>query len=180
MKLMDFIEKSHSKAMCAKVVHWVSKNPQRFGQLVSLVLIGTTEAQQRAAWPMSYCVEAHPELAKPHLQSLVKNLRHANLPDAVIRNTVRLLQYTSIPKALQGEVTDHCFRYVADPKAPTAVRAFSIGVLSNLVKELPELAGELSIILEDQLPYGSPGFASRARKLLRQLQSSSNMKAGKP
>ena len=40
----------------------------------------------------------------------------------------------------------------------------------NLSKTLPELKNELTPIIEDQMPHGSPAFISRARKALKELR----------
>jgi len=42
-------------------------------------------------------------------------------------------------------------------------------VLHQLIQTIPDLKKELKIILEDQLPYASPAFTVRARKILKQL-----------
>ncbi len=169
MKLMKILEKENSKTMCTLVLDWVGTNPARFGQLVTLLLKGKPVIMQRASWPLSLCVEAHPILAQPHLKVLVHNLRRPNLHDAVRRSTMRLLQYVAIPKSLQGEVTNRCFTYLTDQRETIGVKVFSMTVLSVLSKQLPDLGRELRMILEDQLPYASPGYASRARKTLTQL-----------
>jgi hypothetical protein len=90
--------------------------------------------------------------------------------DAVKRNVVRLLQFIEIPKQLQGLTADICFRFFHNKREPIAVRVFSMTVLSNLAKKLPELKNELIPLIEDQLPYGSAGFISRGRKVLRELK----------
>jgi hypothetical protein len=79
------------------------------------------------------------------------------------------MQYTDVPKRLQGRVIDLCFKYLSDKKEAIAVRAFSMTVLANLTKDSDELRKELKIVIEDHLPYGSPGFTARARKVLKQI-----------
>lgn len=122
--------------------------------------------QVRAAWPLSYCVQHHPGLAQPHLKHLVRYLRQRGIDDAVKRSIVRLLQFVDIPKGLQGEVADCCFALVADPHEAPAIRAFSMTVAEHLTRSNPELRRELCLILEDQLPYATAAFTSRARKIL--------------
>jgi hypothetical protein len=43
-------------------------------------------------------------------------------------------------------------------------------VLANLAKKLPELKNELVPLIEDQMPFGSAGFISRGRKVLKELK----------
>ena len=101
---------------------------------------------------------------------MINYLLKPGIHDAVKRNIVRLLQFISIPRSLQGKVADICFNYLNNPKEAIAVRVFSMTVLANLSTENPELKNELIPLIEDQLPFGSAGFRSRGIKVLRKLR----------
>ncbi len=164
------IKKEHSKAHCNKIVNFLGKDPKRFKNLIDAFLTGPYRITQRAAWPLSYCVELHPELIKPHLKRVLKYAKKPDVHDAVKRNIIRLLQFIEIPKSMQGVVVDVCFTFLKNPKESVAIRIFAITVLTNLSNILPELKNELIPIIEDQLPYGSAGFISRGRKALLELK----------
>lgn len=170
MKLRDEILKEHSKAQCNKIVKWVGSNQQRFDELFNLFLTDEYRVVQRAAWPMSYCVDTHPELISKHWKKLLANLKKPNLHDAVKRNSIRLMQYIELPEKFHGEIMDCCFTYLESPKEPLAVKCFSMSVLASLAKYYPEIKAELKLIIEDQLPDQSAGFKSRAKCVLKQLQ----------
>ncbi len=170
MNLVKALLKEHSKAQCNRIVEYIGTDKDRFRELVEVFTTGTYRITQRAAWPLSYCAEYHPELIKPHLKKLIHNLNQPGLHDAVKRNTVRFLQFTSIPKSLQGITAQVCFDLLQNRKEAIAVRVFSMTVLANIAKHQPELKSELKIIIEDTLPYGSPGFVSRGRKILKGLK----------
>lgn len=169
MNAMQLLLSAHSTVMRDQVIAFVGKDTRRFASLVDLFLNGSAMISQRAGWPLSHCVEHHPHLIKPHLRKIVRNLRKRGLHDAVKRNTMRLLQFIDIPTSLQGEVSVRCFDYLPDPKEPIAVRVFAMSVLARIAQQQPELQTELRLVLEDQMPFASPGFTSRARKTLRQL-----------
>lgn len=169
MNLVKELLKAPSQAQRNKIVTYVDAHEDRFAQLVDIFLTGTYRVVQRAAWPLSYCVQEHPHLIKPHLRKLLLNLERDGLPDAVKRNTLRLMQFIEIPKAMQGLAADICFRFLANPQEPVAVRVFSMTVLGNLAGRQPFLKKELKILIEDQLPYASAGFTSRARRVLKTL-----------
>jgi len=170
MNLVATLAKEHSRAQCDRIVRYVGDNPVKFAELVSVFLAGPYRITQRAAWPLGYCAETHPNLIRPHLKKIVRNLKNPDLHDAVRRNTVLLLQFVEIPRSLQGEVASHCYAMFRDPKAPIAIRVFSMTVLTRIAQVQPELKSELKIMIEDQLLYASSGFLSRARKVLKQLQ----------
>lgn len=168
MNLEKEILKEHSKRQTLKIVNYIGNNPERFHELIKLVTKGTHRVSQRGSWPLSVCIERHPELVLPHLTTLLKLLERKNMHEAVKRNIVRLLQYIDIPKRHYGKITNTCFELM-DPKEPIAVRVFSMSVLANIAAHEPDLKKELRIVIEDQLPYASAGFRARARRVLKTI-----------
>ena len=167
MNLRQTILSDHSKATCNKITKWIGNSQQRFDELFDLFLHDEYRVVQRAAWPLSYAVIAHPELIKKHFARLIKNLRQPGLHDSVKRNTIRLLQGISIPQRFHGDVMNLCFDYIASTDEPVAVKAFSLTVLENLSRQYPEIRQELKTIIEDRWDYESAAFKSRARKILK-------------
>lgn len=172
MDIRKELSREHSRAKTMKIVDYVGNNPARLKVLVDIFLTGPYRITQRAAWPLSYCAEREPELIIPHLKTILNYLKKPGIHDAVKRNTVRLLQFIEIPKRHQGQVADICFGYLQDPKEPVAIRAFSMTVLASIARQNPDLRQELAILIEDQLPFGSPAFVSRGRKVLKEIRPS--------
>jgi len=169
MKLRETILAEHSKATCNKIVKWVGSSQERFDELFDLFLHDEYRVVQRAAWPVSYIVIAHPLLIKKYFTKLIKNLQQPGLHDAVKRNTVRLLQHIDIPKKFHGEIMNICFDYIASPKEAVAIKAFSLTILQNLSKEYPDIKQELKAIIEDRWDSESAAFRSRAKKILKEF-----------
>ena len=167
MDLRRTILAEHSKANCNKIVKWIGHSQGRFTELFNLFLHSEYRVNQRAAWPLSYCVIAHPNLISPHLAKLVKNLHKPGIHDSIKRNTVRLLQHIDIPKKFHGEVMDICLHYIATPNEPVAVKAFSLSILHNLSQQYPEIKKEVKLIIEEQWPYETAAFRSRAKKFMK-------------
>jgi hypothetical protein len=170
VNLLELILRQPSKATATKIAGYIGNDPARFSELVGLFLAGPYRITQRAAGRLGHCLQHHPELIKPHLKKILDQLGRPGIHDSVKRNIVRLLQGIEIPKSLQGKTADACFAYLGNPKEPIAVRVFSMSVLANLAKESPELKNEIIPLIEDQLPFGSAGFRSRGRKVLRELR----------
>lgn len=169
MKLRDQILKEHSKANCDIIVNWVGDSQQRFDELFDLFLNDEYRVVQRAGWPLSYAVSAHPKFIQKHFSRLLKNLQKPGLHNAVRRNTVRLLQDVTIPQKFQGQVMDLCFEYINSPTEAIAVKAFALTVLDNLSQQYPEIKPELRTIIEDRWDYETAAFRSRAKKILKKL-----------
>jgi hypothetical protein len=170
MNLVKALLKEHSKAQCNRIVKYIGTDKGRFSELVQVFTTRADRVSQRAAWPLSYCAELHPELLKPHLKNVIQNLNRPGLHDAVKRNTLRFLQFIPIPKSLQGTTTHICFDLLQNRKEAIAVRVFAMTVLANIAKSQPDLKSELKIIIEDNMPIGSAGFVSRGRKILKELK----------
>lgn len=152
------------------IVKWVGNNQSRFDELFHLFLQDEYRVVQRAAWPVSYCVEAHPPLIDKHWKKLMDNLKKPGLHNAVKRNSVRFMQDIKLPEKYHGQIMDICFQFLEAPGEALAVKVFSMTVLANLAKFYPEIKPELILVIEDQLPHQTPGFKSRARQVLKQLE----------
>ena len=166
MEFRDIILAGHSKAQIKAIIKWVGDSQDRFDALFHLFLNEECRVVQRAAWPISYCVIEHPELIKKHFRNLITNLYNTNLPNAVKRNTVRLLQYVEIPETFQGEIMKLCFDYISTPTEAPAVKAFALTILQNLAQTYPDIKEEVKIIIENRWEAETPAFRSRAKKFL--------------
>ena len=169
MDLRKEILQEHSKAQTEKVVNYVGDNKDRFAALMTLFVGDEYRVTQRAGWPLSYCVERHPELIKPYFKQIVALLEKPATHNAVHRNILRLLQYVKIPKAYHGRVMNTCFEMVASHEVEVAIKAFSLTVLENMTVDYPEIKPELKLIIEERWPYETAAFHSRAKKILKKL-----------
>ncbi len=171
MDLKKRLELGHSETQTCEMVEYVSGKPKLFKELVEVYLKGPYRLTQRAAAPLTLCVEQWPYLIDPHIQTLLKYLEQPNVHPAIVRNTVRLFQLIDIPKRYQGRLADLCFKYLLDVNEAIAIRVYAMTVLGHISRGRPDMERELKIILEDHLPYGSPGFRSRALKILQAMKS---------
>jgi hypothetical protein len=90
--------------------------------------------------------------------------------DALKRNAVRILQFADIPRGLQGIVANICFELISSPDESIAVRTFSMTVLAKIARKEPELKKELDIAVRQMLPYATPAFRARAKKVLKKSE----------
>lgn len=169
MNLREEILKEHSKAQCNKIVKWVGADQQRFNELLFLFLHDEYRVVQRASWPVSNCVIAHPVLISKHWKKLISNLKKENLHDAVKRNSLRFMQDMEIPVKFHGELMNLCFTFLESPRESLGVKVFSMSVLGNLAKIYPDIIPELKLIIEEQLPQASAGFKCRAKNVLKSI-----------
>jgi hypothetical protein len=166
MNLRDEILAEHSKRQTAKVVDWVGDDPERFAELMKQFLGPVYRITQRAGWPLSNCVERHPNLIKPYFGKLLAQIDRDDVHVAVKRNVVRLLQFVDIPPRYQGRIFEACYSLLDDPNEPVAVRCFSMTVAAKIAKDSPELMDELRLVAAKYPHLSTAGFRSGARRVL--------------
>jgi len=168
MDLTKEILQIKSKESVDDLAKHLTKDTGDFHQLMKIFLGSNTRITPRAAWIMSKCHDINPHLVKPFIPDMVKNLQN-DVPDGVKRSTLRALQNVKIPTNIQGVLTSICFKFLNSPAEAVAIKVFSMTVLSNIAEKYPDLKTEIKLIIEDQMPYGSAGFKSRGRKILKKL-----------
>jgi hypothetical protein len=166
MNIRDALLEVHSKAQATKIANYVGDDPARFAELMTHMLGPVYRLSQRAAWPVSYCVERHPGLIGPYWGKLAHQLERADAHVAVRRNVARLLQFVEIPKRYQGRIFDACYNLLADPAQPVAVRCFSMTVAAKIANDSPELMDELRLVAAKYPHLATAGFRSRSRRVL--------------
>jgi hypothetical protein len=166
MNLKDLLLAEHSRKQCDRITAFIGDDKRRFAELMELFLSGEYRLTQRAAWPVSYCVRKYPELIRPYFKPLLDNLAKKNLHDAVIRNSVRLLQEVTIPKKFQGQLMSICFGFIQSNETAIAIKAFSLTILRNMTRQYPEIIPELKLIIGERWEIESAAFRSRAKKIL--------------
>lgn len=166
MNIREALVAEHSKQQTMKIVHYVDGDPVKFRELFELMIGPVYRITQRAAWPLSYCIEEHPDLIKPYWGKLVDQMERVDAHIAVRRNVVRLLQFVEIPKRYQGRIFDACYGLFADTTQPVAVRCFSLSVAANLAKDKPELIEELRLVAAQHPETATAGMRARFRNVL--------------
>jgi len=166
MRIREALLEAHSKAQAEKVANYVGDDPVRFAELMKCLLGPVYRVSQRAAWPVSYCIERQPDLVKPYFNDLIKQLERDDAHVAVKRNVARLLQFVDIPNRYQGRVFDACYNLLDDPSETVAVRVFSMTVAAKIAKHEPELLEELRLVAMKYPQTSTAGFRSRARRVL--------------
>lgn len=169
MDIRQALVYKHSKSQCQKIVDYIGSDEQKFARLMKVFLEGEYRLTQRAAWPLSYCIEQHPALVKPYFKVLFGMLQKPGVHSAVARNIVRLLQHVGIPKRYHGKTLTICFDFIADPQVPVAIKAFSLTLLDRLSGSYPEIKSELRLIIEERWDHETPAFKSRAKKILGRI-----------
>jgi hypothetical protein len=162
-------DKIQNRNKAISIAEYVCSSPKHFKELMKCFLTSEYRLAQRAAWSISWAARKNPELIMPYMKELVAQLNKTDVHDAVIRNSIRVLEEIEIPEELHGVVMNACFNFIENPSTPVAIKAFSLTTLFNLSKYYPETKNELKLIIEERWDNETPAFKSRGKKILQQL-----------
>ncbi len=169
MELRKQLLKEHSKENTNIIVSHILDNPALVDELMDIFLNESYRLIQRSAWVVGEVGRASPQLIKPFIPQMIANLKKEDIHVAAKRNTMRFFQEVEINEEYWGELLDVALTFLGSNEEPVAVKVFSMTVAYHIVKQVPELKEELTIIIEDQLPYGSAGFKNRGQKIISAL-----------
>jgi hypothetical protein len=151
------------------LTHFAEANLPAVDVLVGLVLSHRPKLAERASWVLEKLSERNPGLLNASLPRLIDNLKQ--IPSSSTRRTLaKVLSLHTLPEAYEGAVLDFCLTMLEDPKEPVAVKANCMSLVFQLLPKYPELKNELFLLIEDQLPYQSVGFASRYKVLQKKYR----------
>jgi hypothetical protein len=165
-ELRDMLLQEHTTTQRDAIIKWVGTDTTRLNCLLKLFFANEYRVTQRAAWPIGFIGEKHPELLKEHLHKLVKNLHQPMIHQAVKRNTLRFLQTIVLSEELHGSLLHACFGFIENVDETVAVKAFALTILEKLSRKYPEILPEIRLIVEAQLPHQTAAFKVRARPFL--------------
>lgn len=162
-------EKNHTKQQALQISEYACSSSKCFSELMQCFLSNEYRVAQRAAWSVSWSAQKKPEIVQPYIKTLIEQLSRKDVHDAVIRNSVRILQKIKIPEAFHAALMNNCFALIESHTAPVAIKAFSLTTLYNLSKIYPEIKNELKLIIEERWNHETVAFKSRGEKILKAL-----------
>ncbi len=168
MKLKEELLKEHNLHHTQKISLWAIESKPNLKQLMNAFFGKEKIVVQRASWAASKAYDLKPEWFDAYIYQLIDSLDKP-IHGSVRRNSLRILQTMEIPESYRGKLIDTLFSLLADSKTERAVKAFGMRVAYNIIQHYPELKAELKIIIEDQLPFATPSFKSRAKKIIKKL-----------
>jgi len=168
MQFLDILQGTQSKTKVLKAIAYIDKSPLKFQKFVDEFMQSSGRDSQKLAWIIGTIADSDKELIVSHVEDFLNKLNepcHA----AVKRNILRAIDIAGVPKPFIGHAADVAFKLLEDVEEPVAVRVFAMSILHKICLLEPELSTELIALLEDQIPYGSAGYRSRASKIIESL-----------
>lgn len=158
-----------TKEQALRIAEYAVISGKNFQELMDCFLADDVRLAQRAAWSVTWATQKKPAYIQPYIGVLVSQLKRTDVHNAVIRNSIRILEDLEIPKEFHGEVMSICFDFIQNKAAPIAVKAFSLTILFKLSELYPEIKNELKIIIQENIDYESAAFRARGKKILAKI-----------
>lgn len=170
MDIHQQLLKEHSKENTRLITEYIGSDPERYATLMGIFNSEGWMAVQRGAWVVSEVGMRYPELLIPHLDDLISAIETPPHP-AIARNGLKVIAESNVPltEDQEGRIVQLSFDLLTDPKVPVAIHVYAMQCIANLLPVYPDLAIELKQLLEEGMEHGSPGYRSRARKILKQI-----------
>ena len=160
------------KEEAERIARAATGSKKEFAHLLLLMSAGNLTCSKRAAWCFSLTAALKPGWVDDCQPSLVACLALPDPPDALLRNTLRILRDCIIRPALYDQVAFHCFELVQDPRKAIAIRAFALYILGQIGTAVPEIQSEVKAIMayyfNEEAVSGQrqhPGLLTAARKV---------------
>lgn len=168
--LSQRLTKEQISAIC-----YQNLSPEQMDELFAPVLDPDYKVSYNAMWLWTHLVRNKPikNWLKRHYDTLV-TLLLAEVHSGKRRLLLSLINHISPVDNPRSELLDYCIERV-NSSDDIAVRAFCINQLTILVRQYPDLIGEIEYALE-LLENGEiqPAIAASRRKLIKQIQQKLN------
>jgi hypothetical protein len=169
MNFKKALTEEHSKALALQITAAVLKSPERLGELWDIITQEAPPLPQRASWALDTISEKAPHLFEPYVETAV-SLMQQPVHNAIHRNVAKVLLRFELPEDLQGPMYDICLNKLMNPNEKVAVQVHCMSIAYNIASDIPELKSELAEVIESGMEYGSAGYRSRGKKLLKKLK----------
>ena len=162
-----------SRALSLLTASMVYEEPSLFNVFIELSLEDEKHYAERASRVICICSHRFPELFRPHCSRVIIALKRLK-SEGAMRNLLKTLAEVPVKLSKKDKtiLLNQCFDYLVSADYPVAVKVFSMQILYNMSIEIPEIGEELGRILEERMPDASPGYRSRARRIMLEMRKS--------
>lgn len=161
--------------MGVKEAEWVAESAIENGEILRKLLeysfSGDKRLAFRASWTLSKVYDKYPDLIGSDLNLIIGSLKNLD-NESVQRSFLRMISMSDLNSLNQnqhGILADHCFKMLKSGFSAIAIKAYSMEIIYKLALIYPELANELSAIINILQGEGSAGIIARGHMILKRL-----------
>lgn len=174
MSTFDFpsILADSSRSLMDYIALTVGNDEEAFRELLDLAWLQQSPLSMRAARVADRCCERNPELVRPYLVKIVKDLpRLKNMSVKRIFMHILIRHSWVEDDEAMGLLVDTLFKWLMDDSQAVAIQAYAMVILENITTVLPDLKGEMIVVLEESIPlWSSRALQGAGRKTVQRLR----------
>lgn len=174
MSTLDFslVLSDSSRALMDYTASMVGNDDELFKELMRLACLQQPPLCMRAARVADLCCERNPELIRPYLVKMVEDL--PGLQDMSVKRIFMhiLIRHSWVEnEEAMGKLVDTLFKWLLDDVQSIAVKAYAMTILGNIAALMPDLKGEIIVVLEDTIPlWESFALQNAGRRMVKKLR----------
>ena len=157
----------------------IGSDAQLIEELFELSLKQLPQLSMRASRVFDLCCETDHELEMAYVNRMVEHLPKLH-HDSVKRNFLHILTRGHQPLTEKNwtQLLNCSLNWLVSPQQATAVRAYCMDVLYNLVQDEPELKSEVIYALEAACIESSAAVRGRAKRFMKALDKKGALPQG--
>ncbi len=168
MTLSELILSEYNKVHAELVADYVIMNPHLVQEMVGIVYMQEEPLSRRGAWSLRILSQKRVDLVEPMVPEIIDRIRElTDVP--VLKLVLAVLVETEIPEEYQGEILQFTSEVLTNTNSSIASLIYSMDIFYKLSLNESDLLNELRFMLEQILPYGSPGVKNKCGKLIRKI-----------
>ena len=143
MKLQDYLVVGMGRVARDHTVSLVLHDTEMFGELIGLIQSGSKTQRMKGSWVLSGVGAINPHSLRPHYACLLECLELETV-GGVKRELLRCFDGIALDKLFADQLIMVAMNWVTDERQDLAVRYICFRLLTQLLKEYPELQIELN------------------------------------
>lgn len=146
-----------------EMVSFLDSNPGNFEEAIRLALSDKQPFSWRAAWLLSICMAENDKRIRKHIKGIIDSIN--TKLDGHQRELLKILYKMEINKAYEGHLFDLCMNLWERIDKDPSVRLTALKVMIKIANKHPEIAKEISFLLQDHyLDTLTPGAKKSVMK----------------
>lgn len=167
-ELENLILREYSRVHAAFIADIIIQKPELAEVLVKIVFENKNPLSKRGVWSLQIAHKKDKYLLTDYIAEIITKLPEIK-SHSIQRCLLSILTTANIPENKEAFLLDYTTEILTNTNSTVAALIYSTDIYYNIAKKEPELLNELAVMLEFLQPNATPGIASKARRIMKQI-----------
>lgn len=168
--ISERLSKTSSRIIIDQLVNETIENQTMIDSLFNLINAPNDQIAMRAAWTLSHIALKEKTLIIPYQERIVGKI-YEYRSESVNRSLLKTLSILPLHESMDGIFYDHCLERLTLKETSIANRAYLIEIILKYIRVYPELAQEVTSLLEILKNDDSPGVRGKINYATKTINS---------